>query len=69
MKLRPEDAEPGHWWAKCCDQDIEQIESQADVDEMLSWANDEDMPFAGVWDTQESALADLTAKTGKATSQ
>ena len=62
MRLRPEDAGIGHWWASCCEEDLRQMYTQEDVDEMREWAADYaagDGIFAGAWDTKEAALAEM----------
>ena len=55
-----QDARIGDWWAPCCEQDLRQILTQEDLDDMRDWVDDE-APFEGVWDTQEEALADIAA--------
>lgn len=50
------------WWATvCCEEDLTQIKTEADLQEMLEW--DKDLEDAGVsytyWPTKEAALSDL----------
>ena len=63
MKIRPEDAEIGHWWTACCEQDLTQIQDQTGLDDLRDWVaddGDDTPPFRGAWTTKEAALADLS---------
>jgi hypothetical protein len=50
----------GDWWAACCIEDLYEIRTNEDLEDVLEWLSEEDFGgIAGLWPTREAALADL----------
>jgi hypothetical protein len=49
----------GYWWCFCCEHDLYEIETQADIDEVLATREHNN---SRVWETRDDALMELVGK-------
>jgi hypothetical protein len=59
--IQPGEIRIGHWWAECCELDLRQIETPADLAEAHE-ASTRGWLYDGCWETREAALADILSR-------